>query len=75
MYGISEDLYPHAWHFLKYRHFFFSFYGYTYDIWGSQARDWIRVLAATKPELLTHYARPGMEPVPLQRPKLLQLDS
>ena len=23
MYGISEDLYPHAWHFLKYRHFFF----------------------------------------------------
>ena len=53
---------------------------------SSQARDWIWAMAATYTaavtsvaatvsETLTHCARPGIEPVPPQRPKSLQLDS
>ena len=48
---------------------------------GSQARDWIWATAVTYTETvatldpLTHWAGPGIEPIPPQQPKLLQSDS
>ena len=42
---------------------------------SSQARDWIQAAVVAMLDPVTHCARPGMEPVPLQWPKLWQLDS
>ena len=49
---------------------------------SSWARDWIWAAATTYPtaavatrDSLTHWAKPGIEPSPLQWPKPLQLDS
>lgn len=49
--------------------------------WISGARDWVwataanYAAAAAMPDALTHRARPGIEPAPLQQPELLHLDS
>ena len=42
---------------------------------NSWARDGIRATAAAMPDPLTHYAKPGIESILLQRHELLQLGS